>query len=172
MPTHQVLQSWKQIADYVGRTERTLQRWEREFGFPVHRASGKSRSAVMALKNEIQEWTRGKPSLVDIRRVPRMNRSSMAALAGDNQRAEGLASSSSLLEPPADPGLLLTAYGGVRNSVCEHRRVSGLLYERQKKLRADVRNLLLEQQRLCAQLRFNRERSSAIRQPKATQALA
>lgn len=68
-----VLQSWKQIAKYVGRTERTVQRWELEFGFPVHRPSGKSRSSVMALAQEIEEWTRDKPSLVQIRKTARLN---------------------------------------------------------------------------------------------------
>lgn len=69
-----VLQSWKQIAKYVGRTERTVQRWEQQFGFPVHRPSGKSRSSVMALAQEIEEWTRDKPSLVEIRSSERLNR--------------------------------------------------------------------------------------------------
>lgn len=68
-----VLQSWKQIANYVGRTERTVQRWEREFGFPIRRPSGKARSAVMALVSEIEEWTRGKPSLVEIQQTGRLS---------------------------------------------------------------------------------------------------
>lgn len=69
MRKSRVLQSWKQIANYIGRTERTIQRWEREFGFPIRRPSGKARSAVMALVSEIEEWTRGKPSLVEIQRT-------------------------------------------------------------------------------------------------------
>lgn len=73
MPGQIVLQSWKQISEYVGRTERTLQRWERDFGFPVHRPSGKSRSAVIALAEEIQQWARGKPSLNQIRQRSRLN---------------------------------------------------------------------------------------------------
>lgn len=63
MPTSVVLQSWKEISAYVGRTDRTLQRWERKFGFPVHRPSGKSRSAVVAVVSEIEEWMRATPSL-------------------------------------------------------------------------------------------------------------
>ncbi len=73
MPRQIVLQSWKQISEYMGRTERTLQRWEREFGFPVHRPSGKPRSAVIALADEIQQWARGKPSLNQIRQTSRLN---------------------------------------------------------------------------------------------------
>ena len=74
MRKSRVLQSWKQIANYIGRTERTVQRWEREFGFPIRRPSGKARSAVMALVSEIEEWTRGKPSLVEIQRTGRLPR--------------------------------------------------------------------------------------------------
>ena len=67
-----VLQSWKEISAYVGRTARTLQRWERAFGFPVHRPAGRSRSAVVALVDEIQKWTLDRPSLGDIRAVRRI----------------------------------------------------------------------------------------------------
>jgi hypothetical protein len=31
------LDSWKEIAAYLGRSIRTVQRWEREEGLPVHR---------------------------------------------------------------------------------------------------------------------------------------
>ena len=41
MTTHSsVLNSWKEIASYLGRSVRTVQRWEREFGLPVHRPAG------------------------------------------------------------------------------------------------------------------------------------
>lgn len=50
------LNSWKEVAQYVGRSERTIQRWEKELGFPVHRPAGKLRSAVIAVTAEIDEW--------------------------------------------------------------------------------------------------------------------
>lgn len=84
MPSDAVLQSWKEISDYVGRTERTLQRWEQQFEFPVHRASGKARGSVMALEHEIQEWTRGRPSLVQIRSTARLNPTKMHAEAASS----------------------------------------------------------------------------------------
>lgn len=59
-----LLRSWKEISAYVGTTKRTLQRWEQRFGFPVHRPSGKSRSAVVALPDEIRDWTRTTPCLL------------------------------------------------------------------------------------------------------------
>ena len=84
MPSKFVLQSWKQISEYVGRTERTLQRWERDFGFPVHRPSGKLRSSVTALPQEIQEWTRGKLSLKQIRFTARLNQGKWPNVDTDN----------------------------------------------------------------------------------------
>ncbi|MCU1285311.1 MAG: TolB protein [Acidobacteriales bacterium] len=50
------LQSWKEISAYMNRGIRTLQRWERDFGLPIHRPSKHDRSAVFALKPEIDEW--------------------------------------------------------------------------------------------------------------------
>lgn len=54
----EVLNSWKEIAAYTGRGIRTIQRWERELGFPVRRPREKSRSAVIAIKSEIDHWFR------------------------------------------------------------------------------------------------------------------
>ena len=79
MPADCVLQTWKETSEYVGRTQRTVQRWEQQFGFPVHRPAGKPRSSVMALGQEIQEWTRGRPSLVSIRQSPRLSRAKLLA---------------------------------------------------------------------------------------------
>ena len=148
MPAHVVLQSWKQISEYVGRTERTLQRWEQEFGFPVHRPSGKPRSSVMVLAQEIQEWTRGKPSLVQIQRAARLNRAKLVQHPGGNHNSGTHRIQSSSIDlsirPTPDfvggkklPGLLLEKQ---------------LLLEKNRKLRQDVLNLLKEQQRLCAML--------------------
>ena len=53
-----VLNSWKEIATYTGRGVRTLQRWEQELGFPVRRPRGKHRSAVIAIRQEIDIWMR------------------------------------------------------------------------------------------------------------------
>lgn len=66
MPTEALLNSWKEIAAYMGRSERTVQRWERRFGLPVRRPAGKSRSAVIALPSEIQAWFRSVPATIDL----------------------------------------------------------------------------------------------------------
>jgi|SRR5437868_1398082 len=56
-----VLNSWKEIADYMGRGVRTVQRYERDLRLPVHRPAGKSRSAVIAFADEIEQWMRKGP---------------------------------------------------------------------------------------------------------------
>jgi hypothetical protein len=59
LPTNLVvLNSWKEIATYLGRGVRTVQRWERELGLPIRRPRGKDRSAVMAFQHELDDWLR------------------------------------------------------------------------------------------------------------------
>jgi predicted DNA-binding transcriptional regulator AlpA len=55
----EVLNSWKEIAAYVGRGVRTVQRWERELGLPVRRPLGKRK--VVALRQEIDAWISRRP---------------------------------------------------------------------------------------------------------------
>lgn len=50
------LDSWKEIADYLGRDVRTAMRWEAEQGLPVRHLPGGKRRAVFALTDEIDEW--------------------------------------------------------------------------------------------------------------------
>lgn len=56
-----VLNSWKEIAVYVGRSVRTVQRWERDLGLPVHRPRGRERTATMAFTAELDAWLRRTP---------------------------------------------------------------------------------------------------------------
>ena len=54
------LDSWKEIAAFFGRAERTVKRWETERGLPVHRVPGGGRSAVFAYSDELSAWLKGK----------------------------------------------------------------------------------------------------------------
>jgi len=71
----QVLHSWKDIANYTGRGVRTLQRYEIQLGFPIHRPAGRSRSAVLAFSDEIDEWLGKAPNAgtVPVVVTPRIN---------------------------------------------------------------------------------------------------
>lgn len=51
-----VLTSWKEIAQHMGKGVRTLQRWERELGFPVHRPLSKTKGVVLAYPAELDAW--------------------------------------------------------------------------------------------------------------------
>jgi TolB-like protein/Tfp pilus assembly protein PilF len=59
------LDSWKEIAAFLGRAERTVKRWETERGLPVHRVPGGGRSAVFAYSNELADWLKGKSQELD-----------------------------------------------------------------------------------------------------------
>ena len=50
------LDSWKAIAAYLGRDERTVRRWEREKGLPVRRVAGERGASVFAFTEEIDAW--------------------------------------------------------------------------------------------------------------------
>lgn len=80
------LDSWKEIAAHMGRDVRTVLRWEKERGLPVHRVPGnRARQPVFAYKAELDEWLKqGK---------------------GANETASLLAAPQSepLLEPPPQP---------------------------------------------------------------------
>lgn len=56
------LQSWKEIAAYVKRGVRTVQRWERSAGLPVRRPRPGNRSPVFAFPSELDEWLHSHPS--------------------------------------------------------------------------------------------------------------
>jgi len=48
--------SWKNIAAYLDRGVRTVQRWERTLGLPVHRMRGGQLAPVFAYEHEIDRW--------------------------------------------------------------------------------------------------------------------
>jgi adenylate cyclase len=56
------LNSWKEIAVYLGRGARTVQRWEREEGLPVHRLKHDQGSTVYAFRSELDRWLAGRAS--------------------------------------------------------------------------------------------------------------
>jgi adenylate cyclase len=55
-PSPDVLDSWKEIAEYLGRDVRTVIRWEQTRGLPVHRLPGGRKSAVYARRSELETW--------------------------------------------------------------------------------------------------------------------
>lgn len=58
-----LLDSWKEIASYLGRAVRTAQSWEKLEGLPVHRHQHRKGSTVYAYSSEIDAWREGRDVL-------------------------------------------------------------------------------------------------------------
>jgi hypothetical protein len=57
----QFLSGWKDIANYLGKGVRTVQRYERELGLPVRRPAGKATGSVVATRAELDAWIAASP---------------------------------------------------------------------------------------------------------------
>ena len=55
-PASERLESWKEIANYLKRGVRTIQRWEKQEGLPVHRHLHDKLGTVYAYQPEIDAW--------------------------------------------------------------------------------------------------------------------
>lgn len=58
VPMRTVLSSWKEIAAYLGKGVRTVQRWERELDLPVRRPKPNEKQIVLAFPDELDAWVR------------------------------------------------------------------------------------------------------------------
>ncbi len=54
--------TWKEIAAFFSRDVRTVQRWEKEEGLPVHRHLHHHQSSVYAYREELEQWWRERGS--------------------------------------------------------------------------------------------------------------
>ena len=54
------LDSWKQIAAYLGKDIRTAQLWEKNEGLPIHRLTHTARANVFAYDTELDAWIRSR----------------------------------------------------------------------------------------------------------------
>jgi serine/threonine-protein kinase len=72
------LESWKEIAAYLGREVRTVQRWAAERGLPVHHLPGGVRPRVFSVNSELDAWlqagrTPRRPEPVSVAVLPFLN---------------------------------------------------------------------------------------------------
>src|SRR5262245_16978772 len=56
------LDTWKEIAAHLRRSVRTVQRWEREEGLPVHRHLHDKLGSIYAFRSQIDQWWRTRGS--------------------------------------------------------------------------------------------------------------
>ena len=59
-PSEPRLDSWKEIAAYLGRDVTTVQRWEKRESMPVHRHVHDKRGSVYALAPELDAWLKSR----------------------------------------------------------------------------------------------------------------
>jgi len=62
------LESWKEIATFFGRDEKTVRRWEKDLGLPVHRLPGVSKGRVYAFAGELSDWSQ-RPRGSEVRQI-------------------------------------------------------------------------------------------------------
>jgi TolB-like protein/Flp pilus assembly protein TadD len=55
-PSSDRLDSWKEIAAYLKKEVRTVQRWEKKFGLPVRRLAQGKQGTVFSYRSEIDKW--------------------------------------------------------------------------------------------------------------------
>ena len=54
------LESWKQIAAHLNKSERTVRRWHETKGLPVHKHKHQQKGSVWAYPDELQQWLAGR----------------------------------------------------------------------------------------------------------------
>src|ERR1700758_1697432 len=55
-PANHRFDSWKEIAAYLNREVRTVQRWEKAESLPIHRLQHDKRGSVFAFRSELDDW--------------------------------------------------------------------------------------------------------------------
>lgn len=94
-PSQDRLDSWKEIAAFLQRDVRTVQRWEKQAGLPIHRHAHSRLRTAYAYRSELETWWRTYPPSVeaggvgtdviadrrDTRRAPKVAAGIVVALA-------------------------------------------------------------------------------------------
>lgn len=91
------LDSWKEIAAYLKRDIRTVQRWEKYEGLPAHRHQHAKKSTVYAYKSELDAWFR--------ERQPRDDPAADVAFERELEQEERAAGAEERAVPPPKPGV-------------------------------------------------------------------
>jgi len=68
-PAGECLTSWKEIAVYLHREVRTVQRWEKHEGLPIHRHRHRRANSVYAYKSEVNDWWNREARSIEVERV-------------------------------------------------------------------------------------------------------
>jgi len=85
----EIISGWKDIANYLGKGVRTVQRYEHELGLPIRRPAGKPVGSVIATKAELDGWVTASP-LGEAFRLPQTVAENAALLKEFRSRVEQL----------------------------------------------------------------------------------
>jgi tetratricopeptide (TPR) repeat protein len=91
------LVGWKDIAAYLGKTDRTVKRWGRDRSLPVHRVPGTAKTSVYAYSNELDRWLKH----ADAEPENRTAETGPPLLASDAIPAAPAAQEAPIANPPA-----------------------------------------------------------------------
>jgi Tfp pilus assembly protein PilF len=94
------LDSWKEIAAFFGRDERTVKRWEKERGLPVYRVPGSARGGVFAYAEELADWLKAPNHVLDFAAV------APETPSGEDDSTQASAADVPEIKLPADVPLL------------------------------------------------------------------
>src|SRR6202162_6358482 len=61
------LDSWKEIATYLHRDVKTVQRWEKREGMPVHRHQHDKAGSVYAFSSELEAWSQSRRLRLEVK---------------------------------------------------------------------------------------------------------
>ncbi len=100
------LESWKEIAAYLRREVRTVQRWEKKEGLPVHRHLHDKLGSVYAFKAELDAWWVSRRAEVENEDVAEENGGEEIA---DVVESEPPAAAAAASESPSPPGVAETS---------------------------------------------------------------
>lgn len=101
--TVRMLTSWKEIAGFLGKSVRTVQRWERLLGLPVHRPKKSLSGIVLADPGELEAWLRSQPAAAGAEPPQRCPRCSELEAEVLSLRAKFAALESAALRLPRKP---------------------------------------------------------------------
>ncbi|HTS29666.1 MAG TPA: hypothetical protein VMH81_27535 [Bryobacteraceae bacterium] len=59
------LDSWKAVASYLGRSDKTVRRWEEKEGLPIHRLHHDKRGSIYAYRQELDSWWQSRKAVIE-----------------------------------------------------------------------------------------------------------
>lgn len=114
------LDGWKAIAGYLGRDERTVQRWRKERAMPVYQVPGGKGGSVFAYAGEVDTWLRN--------HLPAHERDPQSGQAAATESSHAAHSSSGSYPDPRDePGPAVARAGSLPSSLRSGARLTSLL---------------------------------------------